>query len=61
MPDKRIALVTGANQGVGICATAGYGVSQENCADLLGCPLERVDRAVRATVRLLPSFQIMIR
>lgn len=33
------------------------GFSQEDCAELLGCPPERVDRAARTAVRLLPSFE----
>ena len=32
------------------------GFSREESAELLGCPPERVARAVRAAVRLLPSF-----
>jgi hypothetical protein len=33
------------------------GFSREDCAELLGCPPERVDRAARTAVRLLPSFE----
>jgi hypothetical protein len=35
------------------------GFSQKECAKLLGCPPERIDRAARAAVRLLPSFHRM--
>jgi hypothetical protein len=33
------------------------GFPREDCAELLGCPPERVDRAARTAARLLPSFQ----
>jgi hypothetical protein len=33
------------------------GFSREDCAELLGCHPERVDRAARTAARLLPSFQ----
>jgi hypothetical protein len=36
------------------------GFSKEDCAELLGSPPERVDRAARMAVRLLPPFHRMI-
>ena len=36
------------------------GFSREDCAELLGCPPERIDRATRAAVRLLLSFHRII-